>query len=321
MLFPLWKDIQIDGILNIDKPMNINSIELIKKIKNKTKKKYLFSNFFLDKKLSGCLLIYFQKSRFRFDSIIKDSYDLVSVIRIENNCKQQNKRIMKYLKGNFYQNNTFNSNQRKIELLNIKFSFIKNASLYRRKLGCFFHLNIDNLGNLKNSLNFTLGLISRKNCSVNEIRRIKIGVITENENLVILQDLIDILWNLNFWKKFLDFQKILIPIPFTLRHLKKIVVKNSAINSLCYGSNLMSYGILVAEGEIQKGQEVVLVTKKKEIIGLGKMCYSTEILCKNYQSKIVLMKKVLMKKNIYPRKWGSGYNSSLKKVVRSIKTL
>ena len=42
---------------------------------------------------------------------------------------------------------------------------------------------------------------------------------------------------------------------------------------------------------------------------------------KDYQSKIVLMKKVLMKKNIYPRKWGSGYNSSLKKVVRSIKTL
>ena len=321
MIFPLSKGIQVEGILNIDKPLNTDSVELLKIIKNKTRKKYIFSKTFLNKKLSGCLLFYFQKSKVCLSSVFKASCELVGLIDIEHNCIQENRQITRYLKGNFYQNNSSNSNQRKIRLLNIKFSLVKNVNCHKRKIGGVFYLDSDDLDNLKDSLDFTLGLILRKNCSVNEIRRIKVGIITEHENLIILQDLVDILWNLNFWKKFFDFQNLLIPFPYTLRHLKKIVVKNSAINSICYGSNLMSNGILVTEKEIQKGQEVILVTIKKEVIGLGEMCYSTGIFCKGYQSKIVSLKKVLMKKNLYPKKWGSGYNSSLKKVFTSIKTL
>ena len=82
----------------------------------------------------------------------------------------------------------------------------------------------------------------------------------------------------------------------------------------------MSNGILATEEDIQKGQQVILVSKKKEIIGLGEMCYNIEILFKNNQFKAVIIKNVLMKKNIYSKKWGFGYNISLKKIKKSIKT-
>jgi len=50
------------------------------------------------------------------------------------------------------------------------------------------------------------------------------------------------------------------------------------------------------------------------------MCYNIEILFKNNQFKAVIIKNVLMKKNIYSKKWGFGYNISLKKIKKSIKT-
>jgi len=320
MIFPISINNPIEGIVNIDKPLNTNSLEIITKIKKKTKKKKIFSKSFFDKEFSGCLLVYFQKSKVQFSSIIENSFKILSLISTEFNCIKENNIMVRYLKGNFYQNITYNLNKRKFKLLNIRCSLVNNINVYKGKIVCFFYINVDDFDNFKTSMNFNLGLIFRKNCFVNEIRRINVGVITENENLIVFQDLIDILWNLNFWKNFNNFQKLLIPIPFVLRHLKKIVVKDSAINSICYGSNLMSNGILATEEDIQKGQQVILVSKKKEIIGFGEMCYNIEILFKNNQFKAVIIKNVLMKKNIYSKKWGFGYNISLKKIKKSIKT-
>lgn len=320
MVFPLSINNRIEGIVNIDKPLNTNSLEITTKIKKKTRKKKIFSKSFLDKESSGCLLVYFQKSKFQFSSIIENSFKILTLISTEFNCIKGNNIMVKYLKGNFYQSINYNMNKRKFKLQNIRCSLVNSIDWYKGKIVCFFNINADDFDNFKISLNFNLGLIFRKNCFVNENRRINVGVITENENLIVFQDLIDILWNLNFWKNFNNFQKLLIPIPFVLRHLKKIVVKDSAINSICYGSNLMSNGILATEEDIPKGQRVILVTKKKEIIALGEMCYSIEILFKNYQIKAVVIKNVLMKKNVYSKKWGFGYNNSLKKINNSIKT-
>ena len=42
MIFPISINNPIEGIVNIDKPLNTNSLEIITKIKKKTKKKNIF---------------------------------------------------------------------------------------------------------------------------------------------------------------------------------------------------------------------------------------------------------------------------------------
>ena len=53
-----------------------------------------------------------------------------------------------------------------------------------------------------------------------------------------------------------------------LKH-KKVVVKDSAVNAICYGAKLMIPGLLRFSDNIEIGDEVVLMTTKGEAIAVG----------------------------------------------------
>ena len=172
-----------------------------------------------------------------------------------------------------------------------------------------------------NFLKLCFGLILRKNCLITENRQIKVGILTENNNLIVFQDFIDMIWGRSFWKNFLVFKNLMLPIQIVLKNLKRIVVKNSTINALCYGSNLITDGILAIEENIQKEEEVLLVTQKRELIALGKMSFNSETIFKNSKVIVVRLEKVLMKKNRYPKNWGLGLNSVINQINGSVKSL
>ena len=59
------------------------------------------------------------------------------------------------------------------------------------------------------------------------------------------------------------------PLEVLLIKHKKIVVKDSAVNAICYGAKLMSPGLLRFSDGIEVGEEVVLMTTKGEAIAVG----------------------------------------------------
>jgi predicted RNA-binding protein (TIGR00451 family) len=50
---------------------------------------------------------------------------------------------------------------------------------------------------------------------------------------------------------------------------KRVVVKDTAVNAVCYGAKLMIPGLLRYEADIQLNEEVVLMTTKGEAIAIG----------------------------------------------------
>jgi predicted RNA-binding protein (TIGR00451 family) len=54
-----------------------------------------------------------------------------------------------------------------------------------------------------------------------------------------------------------------------LTNYKRIVVKDSAVNALCYGAKLMIPGLLRYENGIELDEEVVLMTTKGEAVAVG----------------------------------------------------
>jgi len=52
------------------------------------------------------------------------------------------------------------------------------------------------------------------------------------------------------------------PLEVLLTSFKRIVVKDSAVNAICYGAKLMLPGLLRFESGIDVGDEVVLMTTK-----------------------------------------------------------
>ena len=59
------------------------------------------------------------------------------------------------------------------------------------------------------------------------------------------------------------------PLEVLLIKHKKIVVKDSAVNAICYGAKLIIPGLLRFSDGIEVGEEVVLMTTKGEAIAVG----------------------------------------------------
>ena len=103
---------------------------------------------------------------------------------------------------------------------------------------------------------------------------------------------------------------------------KRIVVKDSAVNAVCYGAKLMIPGLLRYEADISVNEEVVLMTTKGrvqlshrhlytnsqagEAIALAIAQMSTVELATCDHGVVAKVKRCIMERDTYPRRWGLG---------------
>ena len=92
-------------------------------------------------------------------------------------------------------------------------------------------------------------------------------------------------------------------------------MKDTAVNAVCYGAKIMLPGVLRYEDGIEMNEEIVVCTTKGEAIciALAQMTTATMASCDHgYVAKI---KRVIMERDTYPRKWGLGPKASIKKAM------
>ena len=103
-----------------------------------------------------------------------------------------------------------------------------------------------------------------------------------------------------------------------MTNFKRIVVKDSAVNAVCYGAKLMIPGLLRYEADIEVHEEVVLMTTKGEAIAIGIAMMSTVDLASCDHGVVAKVKRCIMNRDLYPRRWGLGPKAQEKK--KMIKT-
>lgn len=115
-----------------------------------------------------------------------------------------------------------------------------------------------------------------------ELRRVRSGAMSENDDMVTMHDVLDAQWvydntrdgksqnnpsrdlathtDISFTESYL--RRVIRPLESLLTGYKRIVVKDSAVNAVCYGAKLMIPGLLRYEADIALNEEVVLMTTK-----------------------------------------------------------
>ena len=131
-----------------------------------------------------------------------------------------------------------------------------------------------------------------------ELRRTKAGPFGE-KTLFTLQDLTDAYY---FYKKehndkFL--RKIIQPIENAIKHLPKIWVFDTTVDTLCHGADLNIPGISKLNDEINKGNTVAVMTLKDELIALGTAQLTSEDIIKKEKGLAVKTDKVFMEPGVY----------------------
>merc|ERR1712136_46704 len=94
-----------------------------------------------------------------------------------------------------------------------------------------------------------------------------------------------------------------------------IIMKDSAVNAICYGAKIMIPGVLRYEDGIELNQEIVLVTTKGEAICLAIALKTTAVIASCDRGVIAKIKRVIMERDTYPRRWGLGKKATLKKAM------
>jgi len=130
-----------------------------------------------------------------------------------------------------------------------------------------------------------------------ELRRIRVGNFTEDEahSLLKIRDAFE------FWKegeeKYL--RKILIPIEFAIGHIKKVFVKDSAIEAICNGAPLYPVGIVRIQEGIVEGELIAIMSLKNELIAIGIAKMNSQKMYEAKKGIAVRIDRVIMKKGTY----------------------
>jgi len=150
-----------------------------------------------------------------------------------------------------------------------------------------------------------------------ELRRVRSGAMDESKGLVTLHDVLDAQWQMDNTRDESYLRKVISPLETLLTSYKRLVVKDSAVNAVCYGAKLMLPGLLRYESAIEHHEEVVLMTTKGEAIALGIAQMSTVEMSTCDHGVVAKVKRCIMERDLYPRRWGLGPVALEKKKLKA----
>ena len=159
-------------------------------------------------------------------------------------------------------------------------------------------------------LYYDMGEILGPGGSMIELRRSRVHQFSE-DRLVTMHQLADAYAT---WKESDDgskLSKMILPIEYSLSEIKSVVIRDSAIDSLCHGAQLAIPGVLEITPGLKQGEMVAIYSQKGEVVALAESLMSENQIQDNTKGYAFQTKRIIMKPNTYPKSWRT--NLALKK--------
>jgi H/ACA ribonucleoprotein complex subunit 4 len=151
-----------------------------------------------------------------------------------------------------------------------------------------------------------MGLLAKVGGHMQELRRVRSGILKEDITMATMHDVLDAQYLFEQKKDETYLRRVIMPLEVLLTSFPRIVVKDTAVNAICYGAKLTLPGVLRFENGIDAGTEIVLITTKGEAIAVAIAQMSTSVMATCDHGVVAKTKRVIMDRETYPRKWGLG---------------
>lgn len=147
-----------------------------------------------------------------------------------------------------------------------------------------------------------------------ELWRVHSGVMSEKDHMVMMHDVLDA-QRLYHNRKDESYLQRVYPLEKLLTSHKRLAMKDE-----CSGCNLLGgrdhapwcSSIL---DDIKVNQEIVVITTKGEVISMAITLMTTVVISTCDHGIIGKIKRVIMERNTYPRKWGLGPKARQKRMM------
>ncbi|KAI9482480.1 centromere/microtubule-binding protein cbf5 [Coemansia sp. RSA 989] len=301
------------GVINLDKPANPSSHEVVAWIRRILRVEKTGHSGTLDPKVTGCLIVCVDRATRLVKSQQSAGKEYVCVVRLHDALENEMAlaKAVETLTGALFQRPPLISAvKRQLRVRTIYESKLLEFD-NQRHLGVFW-VSCE-AGTYMRTLCVHLGLLLGVGGHMQELRRVRSGAVTENDNLVTMHDVLDAQWVYDNTKDESYLRRVVRPLEWLLTGYKRVVVKDSSINAICYGAKLMVPGLLRFEDGIEINDEVVLMTTKGEAIAIAIAQMNTAVMATCDHGVVARIKRVIMERDTYPRKWGLGPIAQQKK--------
>lgn len=318
---PLKRDLKSyvsSGVINLDKPSNPSSHEVVAWLKRILRVDRTGHSGTLDPKVTGCLIVCIDRATRLVKSQQGAGKEYVAVLRLHDKLpggRAQLARALETLTGALFQRPPLISAVKR----QLRIRTIHESKLIEfdndRQLAVFW-VSCE-AGTYIRTLCVHLGLLLGVGGHMQELRRVRSGAMKEDDgNMVTLHDCLDAQYLYDNQRDESYLRTVIQPLETLLTTYKRIVVKDSAVNAVCYGAKLMIPGLLRYEAGIEVYEEVVLMTTKGEAIALAIAQMSTVELSSCDHGVVAKVKRCIMERDLYPRRWGMGPVATEKKKMK-----
>ncbi|ETW05460.1 tRNA pseudouridine(55) synthase [Aphanomyces invadans] len=294
------------GVINLDKPANPSSHEVVAWIRRILRVEKTGHSGTLDPKVTGCLIVCVDRATRLVKSQQGAGKEYVAIVRLHSAIESQASlaRAIETLTGALFQRPPLISAVKR--QLRIRTIYSSKLIEYDedRHLGVF-HVSCE-AGTYIRTLCVHLGLVLGVGGHMQELRRVRSGVLGESDTMVTMHDVLDAQYAYDTYKDESYLRRIVRPLEVLLTTYKRIVVKDSAVNAVCYGAKFMVPGLLRFADDIDINEEVVLMTTKGEAIAIGIAQMTTAVMATCDHGVVAKIKRVIMERDTYPRRWGLG---------------
>jgi H/ACA ribonucleoprotein complex subunit 4 len=302
------------GVINLDKPANPSSHEVVawmKRILNADKTGHSGT---LDPKVTGCLIVCIDRATRLVKSQQGAGKEYVCVMRLHGKPEGGLKAVegaLNTLTGAQFQRPPLISAVKR--QLRVRSIYQSRLYEYDEERGLVVFWVSCEAGTYIRTLCVHLGLLLGVGAHMQELRRVRSGALSENDDIVSMHDVLDAQWLYNTSRDESYLRRVIRPLEALLVGMKRLVVKDSSVNAVCYGAKLMLPGLLRYESGIEVGDEVVMMTTKGEAIAIGIAQMATTDMAACDHGVAAKVKRVIMERDTYPRKWGLGPHAQEKK--------
>ncbi|XP_008396918.1 H/ACA ribonucleoprotein complex subunit DKC1 [Poecilia reticulata] len=303
------------GFINLDKPANPSSHEVVAWIRRILRVEKTGHSGTLDPKVTGCLIVCIDRATRLVKSQQSAGKEYVGIVRLHNAIESEHvlARALETLTGALFQRPPLIAAVKR--QLRVRTIYESKLIEYdpERRLGIFW-VSCE-AGTYIRTLCVHLGLLLGVGGQMQELRRVRSGVLGEKDNLVTMHDVLDAQWQFDHNKDETYLRRVIYPLEKLLVSHKRLVMKDSAVNAICYGAKIMLPGVLRYEDGIEVNQDIVVITTKGEAICTAVALMTTAVISTCDHGVVAKIKRVIMERDTYPRKWGLGPKASQKKMM------
>lgn len=293
------------GIINIDKPVNPSSHEVVSWISNILQVKTGHCGT-LDPKVSGVLTVLLGRSTRLAKEQQSKGKEYVCIVEFHKNTeKDVIQAAITKLKGSVLQRPPLMCAVKR----NLRLRNIYSIDLLEVEEKCALFKVSCEAGTYIRTLCTHIGLLTGYGAHMKDLRRVRSGNVKEDLCFT-MHDLIDAKFLLEKDESIL--RRVIKPLESLLVGIKRVIVKDSCISAICHGGQLSIKGILKYDKDIVKGDQIVIISTKGEAVALAiAEITSEEISCMDH-GIVSKTKRVIMERKTYPKVWKLNGNEKAK---------